>query len=59
MRFTGFLFLAIFSCGEHTTPNAGFERVICEMNLGEIPEGKKTIALLGATLVDGNGGVPV
>ena len=59
MRFTVFFFLAIFSCGELTTPNAGFESAIREVNLGEIPEGKKTIALVGATLIDGNGGTPV
>ena len=59
MRFTVFFFLAIFSCGELATPNDGFESVIREVNLGEIPEGKKTIALVGATLIDGNGGTPV
>lgn len=34
-------------------------QIIREVNAGEIQSGKKTIAIVGATIIDGNGGKPV
>jgi imidazolonepropionase-like amidohydrolase len=46
------------SCDPKTSADAD-SMDIHEINYKEIPEGKKTIAITGATIIDGNGGEPV
>ncbi len=57
------LFLALiilFSCDTgDKSPDTNFKIIIHELNANEIPRGSKVIALVGATLIDGNGGIPL
>jgi imidazolonepropionase-like amidohydrolase len=54
------IFFILFSCD---TPDTSFDSNtktdIFENNRPQIPKGNKLIALVGATLIDGNGGEPV
>lgn len=57
------LFLALiilFSCdtGDKSS-DTNFKIIIHEVNANEIPRGSKVMALVGATLIDGNGGTPL
>lgn len=55
-----FAFLFCLSCGKHEgASHERSERAIHELNEREIAKGDKLIALVGATLIDGNGGTPV
>ena len=50
----------LFSCtGEDRSSETRFNVIIHELNEKEITKGTKVIALVGATLIDGNGGEPV
>jgi imidazolonepropionase-like amidohydrolase len=51
------LVLLFFSCGKTTEPDS--KVIIHELNKDEIAKGQQTIAIVGATLIDGNGGDPV
>jgi imidazolonepropionase-like amidohydrolase len=49
--------LLFFSCAKTTESNR--KVIITELNKDEIAKGQQLIAIVGATLVDGNGGEPV
>ena len=52
--------IILFSCDTgDKSPDTNSKIVIRELNEKEIPRGDKVIALVGATLIDGNGGEPV
>lgn len=49
----------LFSCQDSDKGKQKTSKVIKELNLAEIPKGDRTIALTGATLIDGRGGDPL
>jgi len=57
------LFLFVSCTSEQKEPalatQKSSEKVIYSLNASEIVSGEKTIAIVGATLIDGNGGTPV
>ena len=54
-----FFVLLSFAC-KHGDKNRETERVLIrELNQAEIRQGERTIVLIGATLIDGNGGEPM
>ena len=54
------VFLIFLSCDSaQKTGEEKNNRVILELNEKEIPKGEKVMALVGSTLIDGNGGEPV
>lgn len=55
IAFVGLLSL-IFSCQPSDKGSETKEKVIHELNEGEIAKGERTIALIGARLIDGTGG---
>jgi imidazolonepropionase-like amidohydrolase len=50
---------AVLSCGNPQTATDGKTNAIKEINHKEIPTGKGTIAITGATIIDGTGAEPV
>lgn len=54
-----FFLAALFSCQNGNKPTGKNTKIIQELNQAEIGKGNHTIALTGATLIDGNGGNPV
>ena len=53
------LFALLFSCQDGYKSKQKASKVIKELNLAEIAKGDRTIALTGATLIDGRGGEPL
>jgi imidazolonepropionase-like amidohydrolase len=55
--------MLLFSCKSNEQPEivsqVVIEKIIDELNKDEIPRGEKIIAIVGATLIDGNGGNPL
>jgi hypothetical protein len=49
----------LFSCQDSDKGKQKASKVIKELNLAEIAKGDRTIALTGATLIDGRGGEPL
>lgn len=49
----------LFSCQDGDTSKGGQSKIIQELNHAEIRGGERTIALVGATLIDGTGGEPL
>ncbi|MCC6290408.1 MAG: amidohydrolase family protein [Chitinophagaceae bacterium] len=56
-----FVMMSVVSCKTTATSTAekNIVRDIKEVNAGEITAGKKHIAIVGATIIDGNGGEPI
>ena len=54
-----FCMILFLSCQEENKTNNTDSGIINELNQAEITEGDRTIALTGATLIDGNGGAPL
>jgi len=61
MKYTSIVFVIIlFSCKVKNESSDTYSKIIIhELNEKEIAEGDKVIALVGATLIDGNGGSPI
>jgi hypothetical protein len=60
MKYLSVLLFILFSCTtEDQSSKSKSGLVIHELNENEIVKGAKVIALVGATLIDGNGGDPV
>lgn len=60
MKYTSILFLFLWSCSvEDQSTKSQPHVIIHELNEGEIEKGDKVVALVGATLIDGNGGEPI
>jgi imidazolonepropionase-like amidohydrolase len=60
MKYASILIPFLFSCTvENQSPGPQPDVIIHELNENEIAKGEKIIALVGATLIDGNGGEPV
>src|SRR5436190_2030546 len=59
--FCACLFSILLSYATHSQIGAGdkTQHIIHEINAKEIPVSKRTIAITGAMIVDGNGGEPV
>lgn len=54
------IFLAVlFSCEDNSKSSEANSKIIHELNEREIGRGDRLIALVGATLIDGRGGMPV
>lgn len=49
----------LFSCQDDTKFKQTNHKIIQELNQAEITKGERVVAILGATLIDGNGGPPV
>src|SRR5688572_1815406 len=53
------IIMILFSCQDSYKSKQKASKVIKELNLTEIAKGDRTIALTGATLIDGRGGEPL
>ena len=52
-------FAILLSCKDGDKSKETNSKIIQELNAGEISAGERVIALIGATLIDGNGGEPL